>query len=92
MILSFTHKGLAELFETGQTAKINKPFHARILARLDAMNVATKPGDMNVPGWNFHPLRGFVPTRYTVHVNGPWCLTFEFAGSDACRVNFEEYH
>ncbi len=25
-----------------------------------------------------HPLRGFRPTRYSVHVNGPWCITFEF--------------
>jgi len=33
---------------------------------------------MNVTGFDFHALGGFVPTRYTVHVNGPWCITFEF--------------
>jgi proteic killer suppression protein len=27
-----------------------------------------------------------------VHVNGPWCLTFEFADGDAYRVDFEQYH
>ena len=39
---------------------------------------------MNLPGFNFHALRGFVPTRYTVHVNGPWCITFEFDAGDVC--------
>ena len=47
---------------------------------------------MNIPGFNFHALGGFVPTRYTVHINGPWCLTFEFDAGDALRVDFEQYH
>ena len=28
----------------------------------------------------------------TVHVNGPWCITFEFDQGDAVRVDFEQYH
>ena len=46
---------------------------------------------MNVPGFNFHKLRG-KPTRYTVHINGPWCLTFEWDGEDAIRLDLEQYH
>jgi proteic killer suppression protein len=46
---------------------------------------------MNAPGFNFHRLRG-KPTRDTVHVNGPWCLTFEWDGEDALRVDLEQYH
>jgi proteic killer suppression protein len=30
--------------------------------------------------------------RYTVHVNGPWCITFEFEGGDVYRVDLEQYH
>jgi proteic killer suppression protein len=45
---------------------------------------------MNVPGFDFHALRG-APLRYTVHVNGPWCITFEFEEGDAFRVDFEQY-
>ena len=37
-------------------------------------------------------LKGFVPVRYTVHVNGPWCITFEFDAGDALRVDYEQYH
>jgi proteic killer suppression protein len=47
---------------------------------------------MNLPGFDFHALRGFDPTRYTVHVNGPWCITFAFDGIDAVDIDFEQYH
>ena len=52
----------------------------RILIRLDRLNAASAPAQMNLPGFDFHALKGFVPTRYSVHVNGPWCITFEFYG------------
>jgi len=45
-----------------------------------------------VPGFDFHTLGGFVPARHTVHVNGPWCITFEFDRGDAYRVDFEQCH
>jgi proteic killer suppression protein len=51
-----------------------------------------RPEDMNFPGFDFHSLKGFDPTRYTIHVNGPWCITFEFDGKDARQVDLEQYH
>ncbi|TBC87998.1 plasmid maintenance system killer (plasmid) [Rhizobium leguminosarum] len=92
MIKSFRNKALAELFETGKTAKIDAKLQKRILIRLDRLEQAEKPDDMNLPGFDFHALKGQNPTRYTVHVNGPWCITFEFDGNDAARVDFEQYH
>jgi proteic killer suppression protein len=92
MIRSFKHKALAELFNTGKTAKIDSKIHKRIIVRLDALDAAQKPDDMNITGFDFHSLNGFNPTRYTVHVNGPYCITFEFDGGDAIRVDFENYH
>ncbi len=92
MIKSFRSKALAALFETGKTGRIDAKMHKRILLRLDRLDVAERPEDMNLPGFDFHALRGLDPTRYTVHVNGPWCITFEFDGKDAARVDFEQYH
>ena len=92
MIRSFRHKGLQELFETSRSAKIGADMHKRILRRLDALRQAGRPDDMNVPGFDFHALRGFNPSRYTVHVNGPWCITFSFDEGDATDVDFEQYH
>ena len=91
MIRSFRHKGLKEPFETGTTARIQKSFHERCLRRLDALDRAGRPDEMNVPGFSFHALRGR-PLRYAVHVNGPWCIIFEFEDGDAWRVDFEQYH
>jgi proteic killer suppression protein len=47
---------------------------------------------MDFAGTRFHALRGFKPVRYTVHVNGPWCITFEFADGHAYEVDLEQYH
>lgn len=92
MIRSFRSKSLADLWEKGRTAKIDARMHQRILRRLDRLDVAARPEEMNLPGFDFHPLRGFKPTRFSVHVNGPWCITFEFGDGDAFRVDFEQYH
>ena len=91
MIKTFAHKELRALWESGRS-RIDARLHARILRRLDALDAATRPEDMNLPGFDFHALHGFEPTRYTVHVNGPWCVTFEFRDGDAHVLDFEQYH
>lgn len=91
MIKSFTHKGLRELFETGKSARIRPELLERAKRRLDAIATAKTPEALNVPGFDFHPLMG-KPKRYSVHINGPWCITFEWQGEDAAKVNLENYH
>jgi len=91
MIKTFKNKELTSLWEGART-KIDSRFHKRILERLDALDAASRAEDMNIPGFDFHQLKGFDPTRFTVHVNGPWCITFEFLDGDAYRVDFEQYH
>jgi proteic killer suppression protein len=92
MIKTFRSKPLARLWTTGSSPKINAKFVDRILRRLDALDAAQVAEDMNLPGFDFHSLRGHRPARYTVHVNGPWCITFEFEKGDAFAVDFEQYH
>jgi proteic killer suppression protein len=91
MIRSFRHKGLKELFERGSSARVQKTLQDRCLRRLDALDRAVVAQDMNVTGFDFHALHG-KPQRYTVHVNGPWCITFESEEGDAIRVDLEQYH
>jgi proteic killer suppression protein len=92
VIRSFRNKALADLWSTGRTAKIDLPLHKRILLRLSTIDKAAQPEALDIVGFDFHALRRFRPTRYTVHVNGPWCITFEFDGGDAYRVDLEQYH
>ncbi len=91
MIASFRHKGLGELFLRGRSRKVARDLQARCLRRLDALDQAESPSDLRVPGFDFHALRGR-PPRYSIHVNGPWCITFEWIDGDAVRVDLEQYH
>lgn len=91
MIRSFRSKGLKELFETGRSRRIAPHLQARVQVRLDRMHEADSLRVLNVPGFNFHPLRGR-PPRYSIHVNGPWCLTFGWDGEDAIEVDLVQYH
>jgi hypothetical protein len=50
--------------------------------------------DLHVAGcmvnYDFHGLEG-KPKRYRIHVNGPWCITFEWVEGGAWRVDLEQY-
>jgi proteic killer suppression protein len=91
MIGSFKSRPLKKLFETGASARIAPALRKRIRIRLDAVEAATSLAELNQPGFNFHPLHG-KPKRYSIHVNGPWTITFEWQEGQAFRVDLEQYH
>jgi toxin HigB-1 len=91
VIRGFRHKGLEHLFRKGQSSKVAADLQGRTLRRLDALKQTVTLRDLNVPGFNFHLLRG-KPRRYSLHVNGPWCITFEWRDGEAWEVDLEQYH
>ena len=91
MIESFKSRALRDFFDTGVSAKIAPALQKRVKVRLDALESATDLTQLSRPGFDFHPLRGR-PQRYSIHVNGPWCITFEWDGGAALRVETEQYH
>ena len=91
MIESLIHKGLKELFETNGTALIAPALQPRCKRRLDALHAASDLSQLNLSGFNLHQLGG-KPPRYSIHVNGPWTITFEWQPPNAYRVNLEQYH
>jgi proteic killer suppression protein len=80
------------VFERGRSKRVRPNLVARIGRRLDALDAAQALAELNVPGFDLHALRGFSPVRYTIHVNGPWCITFEWHDGHAERVDLEQYH
>lgn len=91
MILSYRHKGLADLAATARSAKVRTDLWRRVLRRLDALAAAKTPEALRVPGFDFHPLLG-LPQRYSLHDDGPWCITFGWTGENAVEVDLENYH
>ncbi|MDG4953180.1 type II toxin-antitoxin system RelE/ParE family toxin [Actinobacillus equuli subsp. equuli] len=92
MILSFKHKGLEIFYLTGNTAGIIVAHQAklkRILARLDSAKTVQ---DMNIPGWNLHPLSGSLKNHWSVKVNANWRITFKLENGHAEIVDYQDYH
>lgn len=92
MIKSFRHKGLEKFYTSGSKAGIqtkHAPKLRRILGLLDA---ATKPDDVNLPGFRLHPLAGKQKGFYSVWVNGNWRVIFRFVGEDVELVDYLDYH
>jgi proteic killer suppression protein len=92
MIKLFRHKGLRDFFETGSKAGIQAAHAKRLRLQLARLDAATVPGDMSLPGWNFHPLKGNLKDHFAVTVNGNWRMTFAFEGEDAVLVDYHDYH
>jgi proteic killer suppression protein len=59
---------------------------------LVALETAQNIGDMDVPGFNLHPLKGQGKGRWSIWVNGNWRVTFEFRDGHAYVLDYEDYH
>jgi proteic killer suppression protein len=92
MISSFRHKGLQRFFETGNPRGLSAGDHKRIARILLALEAASRPQDMDMPGFRFHGLAGDQKGRYSVRVTGNWRITFGWSGEDATGVDLEDYH
>jgi proteic killer suppression protein len=92
MIRSFRHKGLKRLYEDDNPRGV-MPEHLSklrsILARLDA---AGAPEDMDLPGFNLHPLKGSLQGLWAVRVRANWRVIFRFVEGHAFEVDYLDYH
>lgn len=92
MIKSFAHKGLGVFFNTGSKAGIQPAHASRLSRQLAQLDQAQVPADMNVPGWNLHPLKGALAGHWSVWVSGNWRMTFRVDAGHAHLVDYQDYH
>lgn len=92
MIRNFRHKGLEAFFTKSERRGIDARQADRIRRILDRLDVAARSGDMNIPGYRFHSLKGDRKGTFAVSVSGNWRITFRFLEGDAFDVNLEDYH
>ncbi|WP_125609724.1 type II toxin-antitoxin system RelE/ParE family toxin [Specibacter cremeus] len=92
MIISFRHKGLRTLYESGSARGVRGD-HVRKLARiLSALDVAEGPKDVDLPSFRLHALKGDRQGYWSIWVNGNWRVTFRFVQTDVELVDYEDYH
>jgi toxin HigB-1 len=92
VIKSFRHTGLERFFRTGSKAGIQPKHAGRLRLQLGRLDGATSAADMNMPGWDWHPLTGNLAGLWAVKVNKNWRLTFTFEGTNAVLVDYQDYH
>ena len=92
MIKSFRHKGLKRLYETGSVSGVQTAHRNRLRMLLVALDSAQEIGDMDIPGFKLHPLKGKLKGRWAVSVTGNWRVTFEFREGHAYILDYEDYH
>jgi proteic killer suppression protein len=92
VIKSFRHKGLKKFYETGSLAGIQSSHANRLRMILAALETSLEVGDMDIPGFKFHTLKGRLKGRWSVSVSGNWRVTFEFREGNAYVLDYEDYH
>lgn len=93
MIRSIRSKALKRYSETGKADKLPVQGSAtltRITRILTALDIATKPEDLDLPGWFFHGLEG--EKRWSVRVTANYRITFGWDAPDTIDIDLEDYH
>jgi len=60
-----------------------------MLAELDA---AEQLGDLSLPGYDLHPLKGDRKGTWAISVSGNWRLTFQLHDGQIWDLDLEDYH
>jgi proteic killer suppression protein len=92
VILSYRHKGLKKFAETGSKAGIQAKHTDRLRRLLTALDVASRPEDMNAPGNALHSLKGDLAGHWSITVSGNWRVTFRFENGEVTLVDYHDYH
>lgn len=92
MIASFKHKGLKQLFEKGEAKGISSEHVEKVENILAFLSNANNPGDMDLPGFRVHPLKGDLKGFYAVTVRANWRIIFRFKGENVFDVDLIDYH
>ena len=88
----FRHKGIERFFATGAISGIQAKHAGRLRLVLGRLNASTSVRDMNLSGLELHELRGSRKGTWAVKASGNWRVTISWAGKDADRVDYEDYH
>lgn len=92
MIKSFRDKALARFHASADTRGLKVKNAARLQRILDALDRARRPEALNLPGLNFHQMKGNRAGTYSVWISGNWRLTFGWDKESPVDVALEDYH
>jgi toxin HigB-1 len=92
MIIGFKDRGLKRLYERGDKGQVGAEMLQKVENILAVLNRASRPDDMDLPGFWLHPLKGDLKGHWAVTVRANWRIVFRFEGADATDVDLIDYH
>ncbi len=93
MIRSFRHKGLRELFLTGQSARLPHAHQKKIKMVLNVLDAAYEIRDFRLPSFRLHrlqapPLEGY----FSIDISANYRLVFRFESHDVFNLDYLDTH
>lgn len=92
MIESFRHKGLKELYQTGNSPRLDSRQLQKLRLILFRLDTAQEIDDMHFPGSGLHAIKGDLKDFYAVKVMANWRLIFRFDSGEVHDVDLLDYH
>ena len=92
MILSFRDKALERFFATGDGRRLSVPNTKRIANILRSLDDASRPEDMNLPGFRFHALVGRRQGALCGQRQRELAHYIRWVEGDAVDIDLEDYH
>ncbi len=92
MIKSWKHKGLKNFYLSEDKSGIIADHAKKLKVILQLLDAASSPDKLNLPGFNFHKLKGNLKSFYSVAVRANWKIVFQFEDQDAILVDYIDYH
>ena len=76
----------------GDISKVRADQVGRIALALADLDEATKPSDLNLPGYRLHPLKGDMKGFWSISISANWRIIFRFEQGDVYDVDLADYH
>jgi proteic killer suppression protein len=92
VIRRFKHRDLKRLYEDDDRRGLNPEHVAKIARVLAQLKRTTQPGDMDIPGFNLHPLKGDLVGYWSVTIRANWRVIFRLEDGDVTDVDLVDYH
>lgn len=92
MILSIQHRGLRRFYDNDDRRGLNQEHVEKIRRILQALDLATRPEDLDLPGFRLHSLKGDLAGYWSITVRANWRIIFRFDGQDVADVDLRDYH
>jgi proteic killer suppression protein len=93
MIQSFRCRETSKIFNRQFSRKFPKDIQQRAFMKLNAIDAAVQLEDLDLPPSNrLEALKGERKGQWSIRINDPWRICFEWRGGNAEQVEIVDYH